>query len=70
MKKKLSLIDLNNNEIKKNKMQRLVTEELERVKGGAKCMVPQCICFCPSFNTLTDGDDVAQEGYEWYRDNS
>lgn len=64
MKKKMSLIDLNNNEIKKNKKKQLLNKELENAKGGAKCWQPMCFCSCyPVLDYIDDNIELAQKYY-------
>jgi hypothetical protein len=70
MKKKMSLIDLNNNEIKKNQMKQLLTEEVENTKGGAfpKCWFPMCLCWCSGSDSFSDDNSQFQEEWEYIRD--
>ena len=64
MKKKLSLINLNNNEVKKNGMKELLKEELGTMKGGYKCAVHQCVCWCngPYADDMDNDDNEMKTG--------
>lgn len=46
MKKKISLVNLNKNEVKKNGMKELLKEELGATIGGGKCFLIDCWCSC------------------------
>jgi hypothetical protein len=62
MKKRMSLINLNNNEIKKNEKKQLLSKELENAKGGAKCAQPMCFCNCyPLKDFLEDNVKLSQK---------
>lgn len=57
MKKKLSLVSLNKNEVKKNNLKELHKEELGTLKGGIKCSFQQCGCWCWNINNTIAVDD-------------
>jgi len=64
MKKKMSLIQLNQSEIKKNQNNRILREELENSRGGAKCAQPTCWCSCyPWSEYFDDNQELAQQQY-------
>jgi hypothetical protein len=56
MKKKMSLIGLSNNEIKKNKMKPLLFKEMGNTKGGGMCPIPQCLCHCHVDDIVDDAN--------------
>lgn len=66
----MSLIGLNNNEIKKNEMKPMLAEEMKNAKGGFKCFFIPCICFCsPASDYFDDGANLSNLQYIWNRDN-
>lgn len=62
MKKKLSLINLNSEEVKKNGMKKLLKEELGTLKGGVKCYYWPCYCWCYLLENHWSIDDENKMG--------
>lgn len=62
MKKKISLVNLNKNEVKKNGMKELLKEELGTLKGGFKCFFWPCYCWCSRPENMFSIDDENRIG--------
>jgi hypothetical protein len=62
MKKKISLVNLNNREVKKNDLKELLKEELGTLKGGFKCSFQPCYCGCSGPGDMFNIDDENKIG--------
>ena len=64
----MSLIDLNNTEIKKNEMRPMLSEEMRNAKGGYKCHFVQCLCSCINSDTQEMYYQIFYTAYTAIRD--